>query len=152
MASAFEIFASNPKSEADGVWNDFGDFKIRIARAGGANKRFVRVMEAKTKPYLRAIKTETLDPDIANRIFMECYAQCVITGWECNTAKQGEEAKWEPVVEVEPGIYEAFSDAAVLKALVALPNLFEDIKNQAGGFASFKDEVRAVNAGNSRKS
>lgn len=151
-ASAFDIFASNPKTEAEGVWQDFGSFRIRIARAGGGNRRFARVMEAKVKPYLRAVKTETLDPEIANRILLETYVQCVITGWECNTAADGEPDKWEPVVEVERGVFEPYSEDAVKKALIALPNMFDDIKAQAGGFATFKDEVRAANVGNSSKS
>lgn len=150
MSSAFKIFSTNEKAESNGVWQDFGDFKVCIARSGGGNKRFARVMEAKIKPFLRAVKTETLDPEIANRIMMECFAECVVTGWQCKqpdpSAPEG--FVWADVVEVAEGVFEPFTPAAVMKAFKALPNMFLDIQAQAGAFANFRDAVRETNAGN----
>lgn len=145
--SAFEVFGTNDDLEKEGVWQNFGTFRVRLARAGGANKRFARLIEAKTKPFLRAIKTDTLDMDTQLRITREVFAETVVTGWQCNKGTD-KEPKWEDVVEVAPGQFEAFSPASVLKALVALPNLFTDIQQQANSFANYRDEVRAVNAGN----
>lgn len=145
--SAFDVFGSSEKLETEGVWQTFGDFKIRIARAGGANKRFARLLEAKTKPYMRAVKTDTLDMDTQVRLLREVFAETVVTGWQVKKTVDGKEV-WADEVEVAPGVYEAFSPASVLKAFVALPNLFTDVQQQANSFAIFRDEVRLANSGN----
>src|SRR3546814_8248505 len=67
MASPYELFGTDTKSEKDGIILDFGEFWLRIARAGGANKKFGRVLDAKMQPHRRAMQSGTLDDDLATR-------------------------------------------------------------------------------------
>jgi len=135
--SAFNIFKTDEKAEQEGVWQDFGTFKVRVARSGGGNKRFQKMMEARMKPYGRAIQLGTMEEDIALNILADVYSKTVITGWQCKR-----DDKWEDVVEVAPGTFEPYSPDVAKKALIALPNLLLDIQAQSSNLAMYRDTVR----------
>ena len=140
----YATFLTDSKLEAEGKWLDYGMVKVRIARSGGANKRFARLLEAKTKPYQRAIKTETIDPEIAERIMREVFAETVVTGWQ---TKIGEE--WQNKVVTRTGEVLGYSAANVARVFQELPDLFADVQAQAQSVTNFREASREANAGNS---
>ena len=75
-------FRSDIDAEQEGVVLDYGPFRVTIARAGGSNKAYERVLEALTKPYRRAIQLETLDAKVSEKIMKEAMAKAVILNWE----------------------------------------------------------------------
>ena len=79
---AYDKFKVDTGLETKGIVLDYTEFRITIARAGGNNKRYDKVLEAKSRPYLRAIQTETMDNDRADGLLKEVYADCVILNWE----------------------------------------------------------------------
>lgn len=135
MTSPYTQFATDTSLETDGVILDYGDYQIRIARAGGANKRFGKVLEAKQKPYRRQIQNETLDEEIAKRLLAEAYAEAVILGWSNITGPDG-----QPM---------AFSKPNCVRLLTDLPDLFADIREQSAKVALFRREEIEEAAGNS---
>lgn len=40
--TGLEQFINNEDNERDGVWDDWGEFRVRIARAGGTNASFMK--------------------------------------------------------------------------------------------------------------
>ena len=136
MASPYDLFKTDPGIETEGLTLDYGDFQIRIARAGGANRGFVRALEAKLKPYRRQLQSETLDDQVAERILREVYADHVILGWRGVTDGEGKAM--------------TFSRANVLRLLTDLPELFRDIQEQAGRIALFRAQELEDAKGNSR--
>ena len=80
--SMYELFRSDADAEKGGVALDYGEFRVTIARAGGANKRYAKLLNLKAKPYQRLIQLDQLDNDKAIEILMEVYAQAVVKNWE----------------------------------------------------------------------
>ena len=125
MATPYEMFKTDPKIEVEqGVVLDYGEFKIRIARAGGSNKRFERLLRARMKPHRRQFETDTLPEEVATKLMTGVYADAVVLGWEG--------------VKDEDGKTLAFNRENVIKLFTDLPDLFRDVQAQAGLVSLFK--------------
>lgn len=134
MASPYKMFKTNPELECSGIEINYGDFIITIARAGGANKKFARAIEKKSRPFKRAIQSDTFDNDRANALLKEVYAETVVLGWEGVTDENGEELP--------------FNRDNCLKLFNDLPDLFQDIMEQAQKSALFREDIRENDSGN----
>jgi hypothetical protein len=140
--SLYKTFQTESNFEKNGILLEYGfidndptkPIRIKIARAGGSNTKYSTKLEAKTKPFRRQIQTETLDPKIAEKLFMEIYAESVILGWENVQDENGDEL--------------AFNVANVVKLFTDLPDLWADVKEQSQKAALFKAEVIEADAGN----
>jgi len=130
--SFYETFSTNENLEAgEGVDLDYGKSGvITIHRAGGENKKFARVLNAKMKPYRRQLQNGTMDDAVAEKLMAETYAEAVIIGWK---GVKGRDGKDMP-----------FTKENVVKLLTDLPELFKDIQDQANTVANFrKEEIEA---------
>lgn len=145
--SLYGQFKSDANVEVTGVVIEYGYLRddkgqpdlskpisFRIARAGGANVRFQKRMDAKVKPYRRQIQTETIDLTVLKRLIREVYAETVVLGWDNVTDAAG---------NVLPFTYDN-----CLKVFTDLPDLFEDIQEQAARAALFRADIQEVEAGN----
>lgn len=149
--SMYKQFETDPELERLGIILDYGDYRIKIARAGGKNKNFEKTMDRIAKPYRRALATETMDNDRAEDLMREGYAESVILHWEVVTdrdEKTGERIFTTGLDDPEGGPPLPFNKANVLAALIALPDLFADIKEQAVKSALFRKTVQETEAGN----
>lgn len=135
--SIYEQFKTSPELEQKGILIDYGTFRVRVARAGGSNKRFLKLLEAKIKPYRRALATETMDNDRGMELLREVYAEAVVISWE---TKVGDEFK--SGIEAPDGKLLPFSKENVLLTFNNLPDLFNDIKEQADKAALFREKIR----------
>jgi hypothetical protein len=147
MTSLFKQFKSDEDLEKNGILLEYGyvdgpDGKpdltrpicIRIARAGGANSKFAKRFDIKTKPYRRQIQTETIDKDIADKVMREVYAETVVLGWENVQDEQGNDIP--------------FSVPNCVDLFERLPGLFSDIQEQSQRAVLFRSAVREVDSGN----
>jgi hypothetical protein len=136
----FALFGTDQNLEKTGVNIDYsidanGDpIRFVIARAGGANMRFASVLEAKTKPYKRQIQNGMIDPEIAEKIMREVYAETVVLGWEN--------------VSDSDGVVIPFSKENCIKLFEMLPDLYRDIKDLSGQIATFRTEEREADLKN----
>lgn len=135
MSSIFEAFETDTDLEKKGITLDYGEFKFLIARAGGANKRYQKRMEALTRPYRRAIQTETLSNDKADELIMQAFAETVVLGWEGVVDKEGKAIE--------------FSYKACMELFKRLPDLFAEIRDQAGKWSLFKRDMQEADSKNS---
>ena len=143
--SMYELFRSDADAEKGGVALDYGEFRVTIARAGGANKRYAKLLNLKAKPYQRLIQLDQLDNDKAIEILMEVYAQAVVKNWESKS-----NGEWVPGIENQEGSELLPVNAAnVLAVFKALPDLFADIRVQAEQGALFRTALREQASGNS---
>lgn len=135
MASIKKLFKTDAELETKGIVLDYGDYgKIRIARAGGANKAFAKCLERKSRPLRRAIQSEMLDNEQAEKLMAEVYADSVVLGWEGVTDEKG-----KPI---------PFSKEACLELFRDVPDLLRDIMEQAQKSALFREEIRETAAKN----
>lgn len=142
--SLYKTFETNKDLERDGIVLDYGfnsknqPVQIRIARAGGSNVRFAKLLEQKMKPYKRAIANETMDNKVAEKLLVDVYADAVILEWTGVEDREGNALE--------------FNHDNVVKVLTDLPDLFIDIQQQSQKAALFRAEVREVEQGNSPRS
>jgi hypothetical protein len=123
-------FRSDIDAEQEGVVLDYGPFRVTIARAGGSNKAYERVLEGLTKPYRRAIQLETLDAKVSEKIMKEAMAKAVILNWEVLV-----DAEEHP----DTGDLLPFSWENVMEVLQhkEIQNLYHDLRVQSGKEALF---------------
>lgn len=156
MSKPFNPYASyetNEDHEVAGVWLVEPFFKVRIARAGGRNKRFQSRYDALTKPFKRAIQTKTLPPEIDEDLSRQLYADAVVKSWaipaEIVDGKPVRDEKGE-IVWIEgqmhdPETFEAIPfNAENVKRVFDTPGrgreLFSYIVGQANDVNLFRDE------------
>lgn len=143
MSNLYEQFKTDEQLEKTGVEVDYGEFKVTLARAGGANKKFAKLLEAKTKPFKRAIQTETMDAQKALDILREVYSEAVILKWETKV-----DGKWKTGIETEDGEIIPSTPKNINETLAKLPDLFAEIQDQAGKSAIYRQTIREEDAKN----
>jgi len=162
--SMYKQFQTDTNLEKTGVDLDYGDFIVTIARAGGANKKFEKALEAKTKSVKRAIQTETLDNERGKAILREVYAEAVVLKWAVRVASDNKGKPLEPLklvaeadggdsvfvqgIEGPSGDVVPFTVENVAATFKALPDLFSDIQEQAQKVALFRQAVQEAEAKN----
>jgi hypothetical protein len=92
--SIYETYKTDQKLEEDGIMYNVGTSKFRIAHAGPTNRKFSKLMQTLTKPYLRAIQTKTIDPELVEDLTREAYAKAIILGWENVPDESGKPLKY----------------------------------------------------------
>lgn len=142
--SLYNLFKTDENLEKDGIWIEYGEAsngeptRIKIARAGGQNTAFTKALDKATKPYRKAIQTGMLDDKTADRIYKDVFADKVVLDWMN--------------VEGPDGKMMDFTKENVMKLFTDLPDLFADLREQAGNVSLFRAEVREADLGNSGKS
>lgn len=121
---------------------------FKIARAGGGNIRFQKIMAAKTKPYSRQLATETIEPATLDKIMREVYAEAVMIGWWTASDFGTDKEARAPFVDDKEGHPMEFSRPNVVKLFNELPDLFMDVQSQAQKVALFRKQVLDEQAGN----
>jgi hypothetical protein len=131
----YEMFRTDKKAESEvGVILDYGNFKIRIARAGGENKKFERIVTARMKPFRRQLEADLMDNEVAKGILIEAYADAVILGWET----RNKEGNFVIGIQDEKGIIQPYSRDNIIKAFMDLPDLFADVQEQSRKVSLFR--------------
>lgn len=131
MTNPYELFGTDKELEAGkGVILQYPGFSITIHRAGGANKKFSAILDQKMKPYRQRFERGLLDDDTSLKILLETYAEAVVVGWKDVKDADGKTME--------------FNTQNVVKLFTDLPDLFEDVKNQANKVAVFRQEQEKV--------
>lgn len=147
MTSPFKQFATDENLEQTGIVIDYGDYAIKIARAGGANARFGKILEAKQKPHRRQIQNETLPDDVARRLLAETYAEAVILDWG-HRKTPAAEIEWGHMPDADGNLLPC-TKPHVVAALLSLPDWFASIRDEASKAASYRRQEIEATAGNS---
>lgn len=147
-----EQFATDASLESKGIIVDYGKDRIRIARAGGANKAFARLVEKKTKPFRRAIQVGAFDNDRSIAILREVYAEVVVLDWEVNKGTI-DKPKWTKGIDPKDAGEDGkdllpVNPENIKKVLLNLPDLFLDLQQQAQTGALYRAELNEADSGN----
>lgn len=132
--SIYKTFSTDEELEGRGVVLDFGDGQwVRITRAGGSNKKFIKLLEAMMKPHRRAVQLELLSDDKATEIMHTVFAKAIILEWKISD----EEGKDIP-----------FTLENALRVFKDLPEFFMQIKTEAENRSNFKRQSQEAEAKN----
>lgn len=129
MGSPYEMFGTDADAEKDGVWVEYGDpaadgFAIKLARAGGKNKKFGKILEKKARPHRRKLQTGTGPEGLAERLLIETFAHTVVLDWKNIKDKDGNEFPFTP--------------KNCIKLFTDLPDLFADVRDEADNINNFQ--------------
>lgn len=130
----YDTFKTDPTREQEGVWLDYGDFRVRVAHAGQGNKRYVAYAEKALRPVRRAMDAGALSNERSMAIMADIYAKTIIIDWQVLQ----EDKTWKIGIESEDGSILPFTTENVELTLKNLPNLFSDIQGQASSIANFR--------------
>lgn len=127
LKSPYTLFGTDQNLEKDGVIIDYGDFKFKIARAGGSNATYKRLVAARIKPYTHQLQSGTLDEEKAKQLMMEIFVDSVLLDWEGVMDEKGKAIKY-----TRENAIKLFND---------LPDLYLDITEQANKTSNFRREM-----------
>ncbi len=117
MSSIYQIFGTDKDLEEKGFCLAYGEAEFIIARAGGANTKYQRVMERKMRPHRAAINAGTMDDEVMKKLLAEAYSEAVIFAWTGVNDKKGKSLP--------------FNKENVVKILLDLPELFIEIVQES---------------------
>lgn len=134
--------------ETKGIVRDYGKFRVTVARAGGHNKSYEKLLEKKGRPYEAAVEVGSMDNDLAVRILKEVFAETIVTNWEY----QDENEEWVrgiPDPEAQDEVLE-FTPENVLRVLKTkkLHDLWKDIHKTANRASLYASSLEVARAGN----
>ena len=147
--NAFKLFGTNKDSEKNGVLLTYEDADLRflVARSGGHNQEYTRMLQSKLRPHRRQIDRGTLSDKKATDILIEVFAKTVVRRvdvWD------GEADAWkEGVVPTPEGAELPCNPNTVQALLQQLPDLFADIQSVCRSAEMFQDEEDEEDEGNS---
>lgn len=134
----YDQFSTDEGLENNGIVVDYGDFRVGVARTGGSNKKWQKLLNSMTRPYKRAIATETMNDDLAEDIYRSAFAQSIVKSWEVKNAN----GKWVSGIEAPTGgKLLTFNVENVSKTLKALPDLYADLREQSGTMALYRSAL-----------
>ncbi len=143
--SLYKSYATNPDSEIQGVEFEYsGAAKLLIARSGGANKKFQKIVERICKPHRRALDTGRIKADVLRRLIMEATVDaCILNWWSKVVDTETGEESWEEGIE-QVGSEELLpvTKDNMTALFNRLPDFFDDVSADSGSYASFQDEGR----------
>jgi len=140
----YDTFETDASLEETGVAIDYGDFRIRVAHSGGANKKYLAMIETKLKPLRRAMEAGSISNERAGSIMAEIFAKSIVLDWE--TLVDGE---WVQGIEDRDGNIVDFNETNVIATFKALPRLFQDIQEQSASIQNFRKAELEEEAKNS---
>ncbi len=134
----YKLYKTDPKAESEtGIILDFGDYKIRIARAGGKNKKFERLFKARFEPYQRQLKAGTMSNETALDLMVNLYADAVILSWESKDS----EGNFVDGIHDENGEIIPTNRENIVKTLLALPDQFKEVQDAADKLSLWRIET-----------
>lgn len=134
--SVYKRFKTSESCERDGVWLDYGDgVRVRVARAGGSNRRFLKAMERFRRKHKRRIDLDLLDEDVARPAVIDIFAETVVLGWEGVANEEG-----TPLECTKENVVKVFTD---------LPDFFDAVRDDAARAEIFRAHIDEEDAKNS---
>jgi hypothetical protein len=127
--TGLETYITDQEVESKlGVWlPPFpGDRRFKVLRAGGSNKKFARAFQQMLRPYRKQLNKDMLDPDVADRLLREAYAQHIVVDW-----KNINDADGNPVPCTPDNVLDFFN---------AFPEIFSEISGYAQEMGTFSAE------------
>lgn len=128
IPAIYNKYITDKNLETGGVEKDFGSFKVLLARAGGANDHYGRVMQELFAPYQQVMDLGEMSDEEAGKIWAMVFARTVILGWWFKEGK-GKDAVWNKGLgRDEQGNIIDCTVENVTELLQTAPELFEEIK------------------------
>ena len=124
MANLFRKFSTNKEMEQKGIWVGIDDARFLIARAGGGNVNFQRVLSEKLRPLKKQLEARSLSDEESGKIITEVYAETVVLDWQN--------------VEDDDGPMECTREN-IIRLFDGAPKVFTIIREESLEYTNYKD-------------
>jgi hypothetical protein len=154
LMSMYDLFKTDPSKEANGVVVGFGKFRVTTRRAGGANKKYQKVMEELVAPYRRIIQLGSMQEGKMRELLAEGYARAIVTNWEYEVITDSADGLSEPTVEWKQGLelpdgkIGEVTPENVKAVLMFLPDIFNVLKEVSETIQNYRTEDDEAAKGN----
>jgi hypothetical protein len=138
--SIFKQFGTDKKLEQDGVLveypaNEDGSIpSFKLARMCRSNKRYMKAVEAATRPHKRAIELGTIKPETAEEVFLDVFVGTILLGWDNITGLDGKAI--------------LFNKENAKDLMKKLPDLYDDLQEKAKNMSLFLESEMEQEAKN----
>lgn len=126
--------------ETTGVWQDFGDTRIKLARSGNKNTKYLKTFKEVMKKHNKA-NIDALSEKEQDELMAEIFIEGVITAWEV----KDEKSNWVSGIEMPNDKGEMtvlpFNLKNAKKFLLDVPDLFTELRTTADNRKTFQKEV-----------
>lgn len=144
---------TSPKLETEGIWLDLGHTRIKLARAGGKNTKFVAEAEKIARKHKRAL--EHMNEEQGRKLFSQLFAEKVVLDWLTKVENGSLDEDGMPAGSLEgykgdtyergisgpDGELLEFNVENVLQTFNDLPDLLRIIKETAEDASLFRQEI-----------
>lgn len=127
MKNLYEQFGTDTNLEQDGVVLSFGGPSFRVRRAGGANRKYKAVFNAKMRPHARALANDSLGEEKSNELLLDIFFDSIMVGWQDVTDREGNELE--------------YNRANFSKLMKDLPDLWGTLREEAGNVKNFQAQT-----------
>lgn len=121
----YAAYRNDPALETGGVWMEEPYFRVKVRRAGGANKRFAKTQERILKPVRRLAEQGNLPDDIARQKMAEIYTEAIIVAWETRDDPMSTEWVTDTIYDPDQGEVVEYDEDVGRRALLAAPEFFD---------------------------
>lgn len=155
----YEKMKTSPRLETEGIWLQIDDTRIKLARAGGKNTKFVTAAEKIAREHKRSL--DLMNEEQGRKLFAKLYAEIIVLDWLTKSEDGDLDEDGNPASEDLPkserwlrGISgpEAkvvdFNVQNVLKTFDDIPDLLRLIKETAEDASLFRQSILKEVEGN----
>lgn len=135
----FEMFETNDDLEKDGVWQNFGSFKVLLARSGGRNTSWYKEVSKAAKKAGKAT-FDAIDTDEKVDIIRTIFCKSVIKDHQV----KNEDGEWEQGVYIKENgkpVVVPFNTENMKKCLEQLPEYFNKLQEWADNYKTFQEKI-----------
>ena len=147
----YDSMKTSPRLEAEGIWLDIGETRIKLARAGGKNTKFIVAAEKIAREHKRAF--DLMTESQGRKLFSKLFAEMVVLDWltqddsgtldedggEVDTTFDG--PRYKRGISGPSGEIVEFSPENVMKTFDDLPDLLRIVKETAEDPALFRQSL-----------
>lgn len=149
----YDKMKTSPKLESEGIWLEIDDTRIRLARAGGKNSKFVVAAEKLAREHKRSL--DLMGEEQGRKLFAKLYAEIIVLDWLTRkengdldedglpfpeNAEQGA-TRWVRGISGPGGEVAEKSVANILKTFDDLPDLLRLVKETAEDASLFRQSL-----------
>jgi hypothetical protein len=149
----YDSMKTSPRLESEGIWLDLDHTRIKLARAGGKNTKFIVAAEKIAREHKRAF--DLMGEEQGRKIFSKLFAEIVVLDW-LTKAKDGDlDEDGLPFAENEQedavrylrgisgpdGVLVDFTVENVIRTFNDLPDLLKMVKETAEDATLFRQSL-----------
>lgn len=148
----YDKMKTSPRLENEGIWLQIDDTRIRLARAGGKNTKYIAAAEKIAREHKRSI--DLLGEEQSRKLFANLYSELIVLDWlvkaeDGDLDEDGDTAaddlpkteRWKRGISGPNAEIMEFKRENVLKVFDDIPDLLRLIKETAEDPSLYRQSI-----------